>query len=521
MAVGLVPYVWGSVGGIDCWSLPSGVVSAIDLRRFDQIADHASVGYAIAIYPGDLPEGSIPLDTGNVTRDRDAWFSTLGFRPEGEDAIDWAWDQLSEGRGADDSHADHCRPIRCATPEFVEMWLGGRNVRSLSYTDKLRQAVLSRRDLDAIFGDVVAGKLPEDAHRKMLLAEARRLGIDWQTLRPKTARWRSETPVEPATTIIDDFASGSEVALNTYNGWAHTPAIGAWVTGGGYLYCPDGGGWANSSNWAYPSESLSLSNNQCDLINTSNDSFGMIAAICRGSSNLYNSYGVDNWNNGCRLIRFVSGNLTSLNSLSETAGTLRLRVQAIGSTIKGSDTLSSWRHSLTDTTVTTGLKVGVFYVNLWSGAENRRQVDSFYARDFLTPASISTSPSSGSTAGGTSVTITGTGFESNATVSIGGNAATGVTVASETSLTATTPAGTAGAKNVVVTNPDSGFSGTQTNGFTYSAPTTTTTVATTTTTVPTTTTTAATTTTTAAGSGGPRTTLGSRRFGSHRGLSGN
>ena len=51
--------------------------------------------------------------------------------------------------------------------------------------------------------------------------------------------------------------------------------------------------------------------------------------------------------------------------------------------------------------------------------------------------------------------------------------------------------------------------------------TTTTTAPTTTTTAATTTTTAATTTTTAAGSGGPRTTLGSRRFGSQRGLSGN
>jgi hypothetical protein len=53
-------------------------------------------------------------------------------------------------------------------------------------------------------------------------------------------------------------------------------------------------------------------------------------------------------------------------------------------------------------------------------------------------------------------------------VKIGGNAATGVTVVSSTSITATTPSGTAGAKDVVVTNPDA-QSGILMSGFTYVA----------------------------------------------------
>jgi hypothetical protein len=65
------------------------------------------------------------------------------------------------------------------------------------------------------------------------------------------------------------------------------------------------------------------------------------------------------------------------------------------------------------------------------------------------------------------VTITGTGFQSGATVTFGGTAATNVTVVSSTSITATTPAHAAGAVNVVVS--DSGGSGTLTNGFTYTA----------------------------------------------------
>jgi hypothetical protein len=82
------------------------------------------------------------------------------------------------------------------------------------------------------------------------------------------------------------------------------------------------------------------------------------------------------------------------------------------------------------------------------------------------PTVTSISPASGPIAGGTAVTITGTGFLSGATVKIGGVAATGVTVAGGTSITATTAANSSGTTNVVVTNTD-GQSGTLLSGFTY------------------------------------------------------
>ena len=75
-------------------------------------------------------------------------------------------------------------------------------------------------------------------------------------------------------------------------------------------------------------------------------------------------------------------------------------------------------------------------------------------------------PSTGSSSGGTSITIKGTGFASGASVTLGGTAATSVVVVSATKITATTPAHSSGAVNVVVTNSNSA-SGTLTNGFTY------------------------------------------------------
>jgi hypothetical protein len=81
----------------------------------------------------------------------------------------------------------------------------------------------------------------------------------------------------------------------------------------------------------------------------------------------------------------------------------------------------------------------------------------------------SISPVSGPTSGGTVVTITGTGFALGATVTFGGVAATPVFVLSTTAIQATTPPGTAGAVNVMVTVPATGTA-TLAAGFTYVAP---------------------------------------------------
>jgi len=86
-----------------------------------------------------------------------------------------------------------------------------------------------------------------------------------------------------------------------------------------------------------------------------------------------------------------------------------------------------------------------------------------------TPPTVSSvSPNSGSTAGGTAVTITGTNFSAGATVTFGMTAATSVVVVSPTSITAITPAGSAGAATVMVMNPGA-QSGSLANGFTYIA----------------------------------------------------
>lgn len=90
------------------------------------------------------------------------------------------------------------------------------------------------------------------------------------------------------------------------------------------------------------------------------------------------------------------------------------------------------------------------------------------------PGLVSAAPNSGSKAGGTSVTLTGTGFRvgTTPTVHFGGVAATNVVVASATSLTCVTSehaAYTTAIVDVVVTNID-GQADTLVAGFTYTSP---------------------------------------------------
>lgn len=76
-------------------------------------------------------------------------------------------------------------------------------------------------------------------------------------------------------------------------------------------------------------------------------------------------------------------------------------------------------------------------------------------------------PSTGTTGGGTTVTISGTGFIASAEVLIGTSAATSESVTSATSMTAVTPARVStGTVSVTVTNTDA-QSGVMLNAFTY------------------------------------------------------
>jgi outer membrane protein OmpA-like peptidoglycan-associated protein len=126
----------------------------------------------------------------------------------------------------------------------------------------------------------------------------------------------------------------------------------------------------------------------------------------------------------------------------------------------------------TQITCTTGAHaaalVDVVVTNTDSGTVTKSNAYTYVPPSVVNPTITTVSPSSGPIAGGTTVTITGTGFQAGATVLIGGVACTVVT-RTATQITCTTGAHAAGLTDVVVTNTDTGTV-TKSNAYTYVAP---------------------------------------------------
>jgi hypothetical protein len=86
------------------------------------------------------------------------------------------------------------------------------------------------------------------------------------------------------------------------------------------------------------------------------------------------------------------------------------------------------------------------------------------------PTITGISPTSGPTAGGTTVTITGSGFTGTTKVRFGSVLATSFTVVSDGQVTAVSPAHAAGAQNVVVVAPGGTSTTVPVDMFTFQAP---------------------------------------------------
>ena len=86
----------------------------------------------------------------------------------------------------------------------------------------------------------------------------------------------------------------------------------------------------------------------------------------------------------------------------------------------------------------------------------------------VAPTVTRLSPTVGPLAGGTLVTITGTGFTGATAVDFGTTPATNLTVVSDTPITADSPAGT-GTVNVTVTTPGGTSATSSADQFTYAA----------------------------------------------------
>ncbi|MBZ0134882.1 MAG: IPT/TIG domain-containing protein [Planctomycetes bacterium] len=122
-----------------------------------------------------------------------------------------------------------------------------------------------------------------------------------------------------------------------------------------------------------------------------------------------------------------------------------------------------------DTTITVNTpagSVGQVDVTVLNPGGNDTEINGY---EYLAGPSIATVvPNAGPLAGGTGVTITGTGFTGVTGVTFDAVTGTGITVVNDTTITVNTPAHAAGQVDVVVTHPTLG-SDTEVSGFEYVA----------------------------------------------------
>lgn len=456
----LAPYRWipaeeSPVGGH--WA---GHGPGVDLRRRSEMAARGGVtGYGIFEVADDANIDGMVTFTGNATRDLDAWESTLGVRPAGSTPEEMLWSHLIDG---DDTGADRARPLRAINADDLELHFGGRKTRKLTAAQKLQQAVSIRRDLDKIFDDVEAGRLPNGSHRRMLAMEARKLGIDPRTLKSKSARWRNEDAEEPHTLLCSTFQDLARF----------TAVNGTWGVSGSLLSMS-----APNTTICYIKHNgtMSSANHEVRFASqTRNLTDGQFGPICRVSADssaaAIDCYAMLSYQANSDTYKVVNNTISQFSPSTEysLAGDLPRRLEATGSTVRSSDTFASWRATFTDTTITGNVLVGV--MGYRQSASSTVYISGFRAFDggSLAPTVTAVSPSTGPTAGGTAIELTGTNFDTDGTVTVVGNSATSVVIFDDTKATAVTPAGS-GTGDVGMTTGGGGFYGAKINGFTYTA----------------------------------------------------
>jgi hypothetical protein len=130
---------------------------------------------------------------------------------------------------------------------------------------------------------------------------------------------------------------------------------------------------------------------------------------------------------------------------------------------------------LLNLTVGAAIANGTTAVGFWLGSSSGSQKKDDVIGATLTgrtspgaasPVVTAISPASGSIGGGTIVTVTGNGFMGATSVTFGTSSANAVTIASDTQLTATSPAGT-GMVDITVVTPAGTSAISQADRFTY------------------------------------------------------
>ena len=284
-------------------------------------------------------------------------------------------------------------------------------------------------------------------------------------------------PAQP--TGFNDDSLLSNIAWFGSNSGAQTHAVGGKFANGLGLHDMSGNVFEWCQDWYGPYSSGSVTNPTGPATGTYRMWRGgdhwYSSEKCRASNRSW-QWPISLGNNiGFRVARNPqSAAITAITPTSgPTAGGTAITITITGINLTGATSVTVGGVAATNVVVQSATRVTAFTPAGTVGAKSvavtapNETATAVNAFTYIAPPTISSvSPATGSEAGGTAITITGTSLTGATSVTVGGVAATNVVVQSATRVTAVTPAGTLGAVvSVAVTTM--GGSASLASAFTY------------------------------------------------------
>ena len=268
----------------------------------------------------------------------------------------------------------------------------------------------------------------------------------------------------------------------TINKFSYSSGSGLWVSNGSYTFTPNGEAMiaendGNGGAYLYVTTGSGLANNSLVQLD---DTAGYNATININTVNNATLYTLTDSSTLKGLDFVPMASAPVVTSISPTSGPLGGGTSVtitgtgftdatavnFGGTAAASFTINSYTSI---TAVSPAESAGTVDITVTSadGTSATSSADQFSY--VAAPTVTGISPTSGPLGGGTSVTITGSGFTGATAVNFGGTAATSFTIDSDTSITAVSPAESAGTVDITVTSADGTSATSGADQFSYVA----------------------------------------------------
>ncbi|NDD53332.1 hypothetical protein EBZ39_05580 [bacterium] len=287
-----------------------------------------------------------------------------------------------------------------------------------------------------------------------------------------TDRFGSAVSISNNTILVGAYAEDNSVTTITNGTFTSADAATSTDSGAAYVFKRSGTTWTNEAYLKSPN-------------NSPGDSFGISVSIS-GDTLVVGSFNEDNG-----VTTILNGTFTSADAITSTDSGAAYVFKRSGTAwaheayLKASNNTTTDRFGAAVSISGDTIVVGAFNEDngvttitngSFTAADASIKADSGAVYVFrraattgLTPVITSVTPSTFSTIGGGTVSIFGSGFQSGATVTVGGVACTNVIWQSYNEILCTLPAGSSGSATVVVNN-SGGASGSSSSSFSYVAP---------------------------------------------------